>query len=244
MKNFDLNKVILLISSIISSNKRVIIKNSLIILLFITFVFIISLFTKEKNIGHVFSKIVSISYFIIAVYALSFFKIFNNKRRINTTHLLPASKSEKFFSLFFLSLIIVPFVVIVFYVVVITLFWAITLLFGNQESYESVMRILLFDRDGLMTLLMIHATGVFSGIIFKKRPYIGYLCALGLVIFYYMFILGYVLKQIFNEIPVADETIMDILPEYFPTINLSLSILYVVVLWTLSYRFFKKIQLT
>lgn len=253
MNSFNVNKVMLLMASWIKNNKRVAIKNGLILCGVLTLFFVLFLIASKESVGSYFSPFVSGSYIIAAVFSVSYFSLFHDKRKINTTHLLPASKTEKFVAQFLLSIVVVPFAVVFFYFVVMTVFWAISLLFGSQEPFVDAIDPLFIDFKALLILLMLHATGVFSGVIFKKRQYVGYLYYMGLIFLYVVFLVGYVFKKMFPEgvNPELSSGGMDItivnsqsvIDQKVATITLIVSILYVIVLWVLSYRFFRKIQL-
>lgn len=141
-QNFNLKRVSQLFRSTLITNKRgyviLLLIYSAIILIFASFD-IARTWHQNLLFEHTGT---AIKYLFYGIYGVSYqlmYSQYRNKLFINTTHLIPASTTEKFSVSFFCSLILIPMAFLLLIVVLLSFMWALAILLKiNNQLYIGV----------------------------------------------------------------------------------------------------------
>lgn len=169
------------------------------------------------------------------VFSMNRFSQYHNKKRMNTTLLMPASINEKFFYNFLSSVVFYPAMAII-----ITFF--ITLLGGiTSGRWAEIGHFSWFSYSGFLNLMYFQAIGFFSGAFFKSKPIQGYLYAF-LIVLGFSLILGLTLSMMLFQLQSTGQEWMNTweIPDFLKEV---IAWAPVVGLWISSYFVFRKIQL-
>ncbi len=168
---------------------------------------------------------------VIALASLGALAQYSKKIKAVNSYIVPASLSEKFFTEFVFSFLIIVAYVLFFlllvpiFVFVVDIIWHLGI-FDISEFFKHYN----LHRIGLEFALIIHSVGFFSGIYFKKNHFIGYLIFFALIA-----VMAVVSKYLSNEFGIQFNLFN--IPLYLKHLIISF------VLWTAAYVVFRKRQL-